>query len=427
MNDEAWLSRRGYVHFDRYISKSNLLERVRDPEYVRSHGFMPFIGYDAEEPRYKPAERQVQLKRRPIRFATHLDSHIFAYYASLLTPLFQAELTKAGLGSQVVAYRTHSEPKCNIHFANDAFEWIKERGPVVAFAIDIEGFFDSISHGLLKERWQAVLGETTLPDDHYKVFRAITKYAWVSLNDLKDTLGFGRNRIEKSRKPYCKPQEFRKLIAKGKKIRVNKETKGIPQGSPISALLSNIAMFEFDKALDAFVSQNNGMYRRYSDDILVVLPIETSEGFEDYVEGVLKDTTRTLTINRGKTVVSTFTPDGSSLTCDVPLSYLGFDFDGQRKTVRPKTLARFHRRMIQGIRSAKRAAIKAKNSGKESRIRKRELYERYSHLGKRNFISYAYRAAKIMEASEIRKQVRKHWLNLNQLIAEAQLEVDEAQ
>jgi hypothetical protein len=426
MDEEVWLRRRGYVHFDRHISKSKLLERVQDSNYVRSHGFMPFIGYDAEEPRYKAADRQVQLKRRPIRFAAHMDSHVFAYYASLLTPLYEAELSNAGLGEQVVAYRTHSEPKCNIHFANDAFEWISVRGPVVAFAIDIEGFFDSISHTLLKERWQTVLGETTLPEDHYKVFRAITKYAWVSLNDLKETLGFGRNRIEKSRKPFCTPRDFRTLIAKGKKIRVNKEPKGIPQGSPISALLSNIAMFEFDKALSTFVAENEGMYRRYSDDILVVLPIDKADGFEGYANQVLTHTTRTLTINPDKTVVSIFSQTDGSLASDVPLSYLGFDFDGRQKTVRPKTLARFQRRMIHGIRSAKRAAVKAKRSGTDSRIRKRELYERYSHLGKRNFISYAYRAATIMGAPEIRKQVRKHWLNLNQLIAEAQTEVDEA-
>ena len=68
----------------------------------------------------------------------------------------------------------------------------------------------------------------------------------------------------------------------------------------------------------------------------------------------------------------------------------------------------------------------SQKSGQDSRIRKRELYERYSHLGNRNFISYAYRAAEIMDAPEIRKQVRKHWLNLNQLIAEAQSEVDAA-
>ena len=425
MDDEVWLRRRGYVHFDRHISKAKIMERVQDPLYVRRHGFMPFVGYDVEEPRYKAAERQVQLKRRPIRFAAHLDSHIFAYYAALLTPLYEAELADADLVKQVVAYRTHPEPKCNIHFANEAFEWVKQQKLVVAFAIDIEGFFDSIAHSLLKERWQAVLGETALPEDHYKVFRAITKYAWVSLEDLKKSLGFGRRRLENSRKPFCTPKDFRKLIAKEKKIRVNGDTKGIPQGSPISALLSNIAMLEFDEALDSYVGERLGLYRRYSDDILVVIPTDEAGDFEDYVDQLLKRTTRTLTINRNKTVVSTFSVEDGSLTCDVPLSYLGFDFDGIRKTVRPKTLARFHRRMIQGIRSAKRAARKAKKSEGDSRIRKRELYERYSHLGKRNFVSYAYRAAKIMEAPEIRRQVRKHWLNLNQLIEEAQSEVDD--
>ena len=425
MDDEAWLRRRGYVHFDRHISKATLVDRVQDPNYVCRHGFMPFVGYDVEEPRYKAAERQVHLKRRPIRFAAHLDSHIFAYYASLLTPRYEKELVDAGLGRQVVAYRTHPEPKCNIHFANDAFEWIKRRKQVVAFAIDIEGFFDSISHSLIKERWQAVLRETTLPDDHYKVFKAITQYAWVSLSDLKSSLGFGRSRLENSRKPFCTPQDFRRLIAKGKKIRVNDDTKGIPQGSPISALLSNIAMLEFDKELTSFVAERQGLYRRYSDDILVVLPTGKEDDFEDILAKLLKETTRTLTVNPKKTVVSRFTEEGGSLTCDTQLSYLGFDFDGIRKTVRPKTLARFHRRMIQGIRSAKRAAMKAKKVGADSRIRKRELYERYSHLGKRNFVSYAYRAATIMEAPEIRRQVGKHWLNLNQLIAKAQAEVDE--
>ncbi|MCA9214074.1 MAG: group II intron reverse transcriptase domain-containing protein [Planctomycetales bacterium] len=386
---------------------------------------MPFVGYDVEEPRYKAIDRQVQIKRRPIRFAAHLDSHIFAYYASLLMPLYEAELVETGLGRQVVAYRTHPEPKCNIHFANDAFEWIKRRKQVVAFAIDIEGFFDSISHGLLKERWQAVLNVSTLPKDHYKVFRAITKYAWVSLNDLKSSLGFGRSRLENSRKPFCTPQDFRRLIAKEKKIRVNEDTKGIPQGSPISALLSNIAMLHFDKALNSFVTERRGVYRRYSDDILVVLPTDAAANFEDYVDRLLKQTTRSLSVNRTKTVISSFKEERGSLTCDIPLSYLGFEFDGIRKTVRPKTLARFHRRMIQGIRSAKRAALKAKKFGADSRIRKRDLYERYSHLGKRNFVSYAYRAATIMEAPEIRRQVRKHWHNLNHLITEAQTEVDE--
>jgi RNA-directed DNA polymerase len=86
---EKWLERRGYVHFDRPIAIEQVDERVRDPNYVAKHSFMPLIGYTIEEPRYKRSEREVVLKPRPIRYASHLDSHVFGFYAALLEPQYE--------------------------------------------------------------------------------------------------------------------------------------------------------------------------------------------------------------------------------------------------------------------------------------------------------------------------------------------------
>jgi RNA-directed DNA polymerase len=423
-NVEKWLERRGYVHFDRHIAAEKIERRVRDPEYVASHGFMPFIGYSIEEPKYKRLQRKVLIKSRPIRFASHLDSHVFAYYANLLAEPYEEALRANSLSENVLAYRKHEiegerRGKCNIHFANEAFEWVKQYRDCTAFAFDVEGFFDSIDHGLLKQQWQNLIGDDRLAEDHYKVFRAITKYCWVELAAMADALGFGRNRLEKSRVPFSTPKAFRERIAKQGLLQINKGPFGIPQGSPISALLSNIAMLDFDCMMAQLVKNWNGLYRRYSDDILVIVPSEYANdvGVQTW-DTLAKTTNGTLKLNDEKTVVSAFETKGGKLIADTPLSYLGFDFDGQQKLIRQKTISRFQRRMVQAVRSAARAANKASGDGKDGRVWRRELYERYSHLGKRNFVTYAYRCASIMNAPEIKRQTRRHWERLNRLINE---------
>lgn len=194
---EKWLRRRGYVHFDRHIRIAEIRRRAQNAELVSSHGFLPFIGKSIDELRYNPAVGTVNLKSRPIKYASHIDAHIYAYYAHLLTPLYEDLVRSSAIDESVLAYRKHPGGKCNIHFANDAFEWIKGVKCCTAFTFDVEGFFESLDHHILKCEWQRLVGETELPLDHYKVFRSITKYAWIELADLANSLGFGRNRIEK--------------------------------------------------------------------------------------------------------------------------------------------------------------------------------------------------------------------------------------
>jgi hypothetical protein len=89
------------------------------------------------------------------------------------------------------------------------------------------------------------------------------------------------------------------------------------------------------------------------------------------------------------------------------LQYLGFTFDGQNILIRPSSLKRFYSKMKASIRIAVRADANAGYPPTE--IRRRTLVGRYTHWGDRkNFIQYAYRAAKEMDSPQIRKQVRRH-------------------
>lgn len=59
-----------------------------------------------------------------------------------------------------------------------------------------------------------------------------------------------------------------------KDIKKNMSGVGIPQSAPISAILSNIYMIEFDKYIKRHVANKQGIYMRYSDDFIIALPYE---------------------------------------------------------------------------------------------------------------------------------------------------------
>jgi retron-type reverse transcriptase len=53
----------------------------------------------------------------------------------------------------------------------------------------------------------------------------------------------------------------------------NKNTWGIPQGTPISDILVNIYMIDFDKKIHEMAANANGFYFRYSDNIIIIAQI----------------------------------------------------------------------------------------------------------------------------------------------------------
>lgn len=427
----VWFRPRGYPHFDRRLTPKRAIELVTDFARVARHSFLPFLTFEIEQPRYKAKLKKVVVKKRPIAVASHSDAHIFAYYAYQLAKLYEERIQSARIGDAVLAYRRFIPSKSNIHFAGDAFASIEAMGVCSAVAIDIEAFFDTIEHADLKRLWCAVLGTSALPDDHYAVFKAVTRFARVERELAFEAFGIGLRRRESWYGPLCTPEEFRRNIRGGNLITANNSGRGIPQGSPISALLSNIYMMELDETLQRVAENDGGIYRRYSDDILLLGPPSAIGNMELALKGQLAKLG--LGINDPKTARSHFRrgTDGV-IRADKPLQYLGFTFDGERVLVRSQTVAKYIRRMKADVRSARRAAIRASRRGGPRRLRREELFARFSHLGpteamlkspqaqslRNNFWSYSMRAARIMDDDAIKRQLRKHW---PRLIAEIQL------
>ncbi len=420
-SDPPWFRPRGYLHFDVPIAKKRAVSIATDPAQVAAHAFYPLLSYtiSAVKARRDASRRTITKVRkdRPIRYAAHVDAHIFSYYAHVIGAKYEQELQARGLGDCVLAFRKLEAS--NIDFAAHAFEVVRGLGDCTVLAFDVTGFFDNIDHALLKRIWARTLGGTTLPADHYALYRALTRYSHVDRDKVYAALGVSAHNPKNGRRRICSPEEFRGLVRDGGLIEINQDKFVIPQGTPISALLSNVYLLDFDTAMQTEVKSRGGTYLRYCDDILIAVPAGKDAGLEAHVIDQLK--ALELDANPKKTEKSNFVFSGKVPSCDRPLQYLGFLFDGQRVLIRSAALAKFSGRMNQGVRLAK-ATAKSRNADRAAfglpakAMYKRKLYERYSHLGHRNFIRYGFRAAKTLKSEAIRRQLRPLWGRLKAAI-----------
>lgn len=396
---------RNYPHFDRPLTDAQRTSFKADMHMLASHSFWPLLGFTQKERRRskKGEGKPFKVKLRPIRFGSHQDAALLEWFGQKLSIKYEKCLARRAIRHSVLAYR--SGLGSNITFANDLFKEIDKRGECICIAIDLSGFFDNISHEVLYSNWNDILKTESLPTAQYKVFRRLTKFEWVELDELKERLG--RNRAVNGR--LCTAKEFRTKIRtkNGSIIKTNKEKKGIPQGTPISGLLANISLYSFDIKIRSYLKRKNASYRRYSDDICIVLPPNSNpDTTVNYLEKELKNIG--LEVNIDKTEISNFTRRNyGNILADRPFQYLGFTYDGKDKLIRNSSINRFYRKMTLGIK-AKIVAAKNSNVPKKN-MYLRKLYRDYTHFGKeRNFPRYAYRAADMMDAPEIRQQLAKH-------------------
>ncbi len=73
------------------------------------------------------------------------------------------------------------------------------------------------------------------------------------------------------------------------------------------------------------------------------------------------------------------------------LQYLGFEFTGQKILIRNSSVSRYFRKMRARI--VKSVGMAYGASGYSDGVFKEKIFYRYTHLGKRNFLHYAYLAS----------------------------------
>lgn len=373
--------------------------------------------------KYSRKEKRPKEKVRKIFYASHIDSFIYKYYGDELNNYYNSIAHEMSINEVSTAYRNNLSGKSNIDFAKEVIDFIKVQKNAYIFVADFTNFFDTLDHKYLKEKIRYVLKKDTLPDDYYNVFKNITKFSYF----IKDTIEaelktkYTESEIKDSYK-YFTEEEFRAF--KHKNIYKNSKSYGIPQGAGISSVCSNIYLLDFDEKIQKYTNEQNGLYRRYCDDLIIVIPIEGDikdynyKIHQKFVEDVRRQIPN-LEIQPEKTGNYFYSNDKiTDLEFEsTELDYLGFSFNGEEVRIREKSLFKYYTRTYRKIRIANR---KSKEFSRKSY--RRELYKNYSHLGKNkkghgNFLSYVERAQKIFDEDSktvnlMEKQVKNHWKNI---------------
>lgn len=499
METENWFKTKKYPHIGLPITIKDynwVKEYVENFDKIRTHSFLPLIHKSIVKRKFRadnsiticnPSGKRKRVQGKPkvrdIFFASHLDSLILSKYNEILATEYEKYIENLNFNEAVVAYRKipisngSDKNKCNIDFAKTTFEFIQKNNSkkLTAIVADVTSFFDSLNHRALKKQWATVLKATTLPQDHYNIFKALTNIKYIEGEQLFESYGntimvetgipnisnkteFVRKKIksskffkEKGASHYCDKKEFLKnnlnlVISKNNPV-------GIPQGSPISATLANIYMLEFDQEIYDKVSSIGGFYQRYSDDLIIICEQQYEDDFIKLIRDKI-DTLVHLKIEPNKTKVFRFEEFKGKFTgfqideiTKVPnynkvLEYLGFSYDGQRVLIKTSGFSKFYRSMKSSFKKSTSLALHSKNPDKS--LFKSRLYKRFSHRGAKrkiiyrpskadktvyektneyywgNYLSYINKANDSMKSINgddfVKKQSRKFWKQFNDLM-----------
>ncbi len=386
------------------------------PDSVSRHSFYPFIRIDTRDRRYRrpknrksgARKREIFVKKRPIDFSSHKDALVFSWYAAQLSERYEKILSEMNLSDAVIAYRSIKSPvtgrgKSNADFAGEVFAFIDAHAPCSVLAIDVSKFFEEIDHSKLKSKWSQIMGYERLPEDHYKVFRAVTNFTFVRKGRIRK---FADEAMKKRRSRIFTAPEYKREVISKHLQEIHKESKGIPQGSPISCVLANMYMLDFDAAVATAVRKINGLYRRYSDDILIVCSPQNAAQIVNFVYEAIKE--QALVIKKEKTERRDCIGTEERLAILNPetmkkatVQYLGIQTDGQKVYLRHAAIAKFQRRMNKAVKKSVKNAARKKRSGAP----KKYLHTKYG-VAKKNFLAYSRVVASKLSAPEVKEQIK---------------------
>ena len=479
-----------YWHFDKEFcsNKTSKIEKVTEyilsPQNVATHAFFPLISITLKE---RKLSRKIKFdyyqnllkkypnddtiksvctdyindykvngvnKIRTVSYASHIDSHIYKRYYCILKDAYEGKIKNTRLNDEVIAYRDFHDAQRNgvkINFPNllaayDAVLEIKKRdNKCYALCFDISHFFDSIDHEILKEQWSAILGCDRLPADHYNIYKSLTKFSYIDRNDINKYVSsvskslkikFSPDRIFSSAKDFRKFRDSKVKFYKNPGL--SKEgvaPHGIPQGICISTILSNIYFLPFDKSVSDYVHSINGFYRRFCDDILIIIPNDPKqkENCISFIKQKISELGEALKIHPinerdrySKSQCYDFTDEIS--ISRKPFEYLGISFDGKNVRLRQSSVSKYQKKVIKAVKALliKKKQILFTEYNKKNTVRvfrknrikidRGVLYKKYSFSGSRNFISYVNTTAKMFESESVKKQLKSHCLRLSRLV-----------
>ena len=413
-----------YAHFDLRVSLSmpSIRKYVMDRAKVVTHSFYPFIHFEKKNSRYG---KKGPKKPRELYYCSHLDRCVYQRYAFLLNYQYNIWACENNIDDVAIAYRD-SLGKNNIDFAKDAFDAIRSFPQCFILVGDFTNFFDNLEHQYLKKMMCEVLGVERLPQDYFSVFKNITRFSSWGWKDIVKAAGENiaergvRKKIN-SKETVLTKEQFQK---NKKDIKKNISGVGVPQGSPISAVLSNIYMIKFDKDIKRYVTSKGGIYMRYSDDFIIVLPYERDAeiaDFTSYIFSYVESMKGLIDLQKEKTSCYTY-KDEAIYEGDQPssINYLGFLFDGKNIRIRPRAITKYYYRMRRKANTIGRSNW---TSSKGRRISAKELYSIYSRNDeKQTFIDYARKAKGILKLNdqEANALIKHHKRKIAMAIKEGQ-------
>ena len=155
-------------------------------------------------------------KKRPLGIPTVLDRTIQQAIAQPISEIYESVFSEYSYGFRP-GRSCHDAIKQALEYLNDNYEWVID--------IDIEQFFDKVNHDKLIQILREQVNDSTTLNLIRKYLRA----------------GVMENGLEKATKT------------------------GVPQGGPLSVVLSNIYLDKLDKELE----QRGLRFTRYADDVLI--------------------------------------------------------------------------------------------------------------------------------------------------------------
>jgi RNA-directed DNA polymerase len=214
---------------------------------------------------------------RRLGIPTVMDRVIQQAISQVLTPVFDPHFSEFSFGFR---------PKRSAHQAVQKVVQDIQRGYRYAVEIDLDKFFDTVDHDVLMSRVSRRIRDKG-------ILRLIGRYLRAG------------------------------VVVNG---RLNQTSEGVPQGGPLSPLLSNILLDELDKELE----RRGNRFARYADDITLLVKSRRAG------ERVMASISRFL----GRKLKVTVNRDKSRVVKAEEGCFLGFTFTRKRLAVSEKALTR---------------------------------------------------------------------------------------